>query len=108
MPNTLPNLEHIYHIHETVGATPSWKDNIENMPDTLISDEEAGFHLIYSSGTTGRPKGVKLPLIGGPVIANTIWSERYEKIYNLTDKSVFLACAPLYHCLLYTSPSPRD
>ena len=109
VPGTLSNLEHIYHLHESVGDTPSWKDNIKNMPDAPILDEEAGFHLIYSSGTTGRPKGVKLPMIGGPVIANTIWAERYEQLYNLTDKSVFLACAPLYHSapLLFSTNTMR-
>lgn len=108
-PETLPKLEHIYHIHEAVGGTPSWAQKIENMPDSPISDEESGFHLIYSSGTTGRPKGVKLPLIGGPLIADTKWSKRYEEIYNLTDKSVFLACAPLYHSapLLFSTNTMR-
>ena len=108
-PETLPKLEHIYHIHEAVGGTPSWAQKIENMPVSPISDEESGFHLIYSSGTTGRPKGVKLPLIGGPLIADTKWSKRYEEIYNLTDKSVFLACAPLYHSapLLFSTNTMR-
>ena len=34
---------------------------------------------------------------GGPVIEDNVWVKRYEDIYNLTDRSVFLTCAPLYH-----------
>ena len=93
----VPNLENIFSLHKPVSNLESWDEAIGKMADTPISDEQAGWHLIYSSGTTGRPKGVKLPLIGGPVIESNMWVERYEQLYNLTEKSVFLACAPLYH-----------
>ncbi len=93
----LDNLENIFSIDGDLDHVEPWAAQINAMPLTPIEDEEAGFHLIYSSGTTGRPKGVKLPLIGGDVMEDTIWAKRYESIYNLTDTSVFLACAPLYH-----------
>ena len=93
----LPNLQNIFCIHQPVSNLESWNAAIAAMTDTPIDDEAAGWHLIYSSGTTGRPKGVKLPLIGGPVITGNQWVERYEQLYNLTENSVFLACAPLYH-----------
>lgn len=95
--SSLKYLENIFSINSDLDQVEPWSSQIKSMPTTPITDEEAGFHLIYSSGTTGRPKGVKLPLIGGEVMTDTIWADRYEKIYNLTDKSVFLACAPLYH-----------
>ena len=96
-PSQLKNLENIFSINGELKHIKPWAEQVKFMPITPIEDEEAGFHLIYSSGTTGRPKGVKLPLIGGDVMEDTIWAKRYEEIYNLTDKSVFLACAPLYH-----------
>ena len=94
---SLPHLKNIYSLHQPVAKLDRWNTAIAEMADTPIKDESAGWHLIYSSGTTGRPKGVKLPLIGGPVIEDNIWVQRYEQLYNLTERSVFLACAPLYH-----------
>lgn len=43
----------------------SWAERIAGLPTEPIADESAGFHLVYSSGTTGRPKGIRLPLSGG-------------------------------------------
>ena len=78
-------------------------------PPTPIDDAEAGFHLIYSSGTTGRPKGVKLPLIGGKVADETMWVARNSRRYALTSDSVFLCPAPLYHSapLLFSTTAHR-
>ena len=92
-----PGLENSFALHDGVGDLPLWHEAISDQIDHPISDESAGWHLIYSSGTTGRPKGVKLPLIGGAVDENNMWVQRYEDIYGLTKNSVFLACAPLYH-----------
>ncbi|MDE3117068.1 MAG: AMP-binding protein, partial [Pseudomonadota bacterium] len=39
------------------------------MPETPIADESAGADMLYSSGTTGRPKGVRNPLSGQPIDA---------------------------------------
>ena len=39
------------------------------MPATRIADEIAGADMLYSSGTTGRPKGVRVPLSGLPIDA---------------------------------------
>lgn len=93
----VPELSRIYSLHDESSVLPRWEECLKTMPSTPITDEQAGWHLIYSSGTTGRPKGVKLPYIGGSVIEDNVWVKRYEDIYNLTDQSVFLTCAPLYH-----------
>ena len=40
-------------------AIESWEDAVAAMPATPIADENAGADMLYSSGTTGRPKGVR-------------------------------------------------
>ncbi len=35
---------------------------LDAMPDAPVADERAGTDMLYSSGTTGKPKGVRLPI----------------------------------------------
>ena len=44
------------------GAT-SLEKAIKGLPETPIIDQSYGQSMLYSSGTTGRPKGVKKPMI---------------------------------------------
>lgn len=79
-----------------------YDDDIEaqlaNRPDTPISDERCGTDMLYSSGTTGTPKGVRIPMpadenIAGPNILVMLASQ----IFGLSADSVYLSPAPLYH-----------
>jgi acyl-CoA synthetase (AMP-forming)/AMP-acid ligase II len=78
-------------------ALPEWHDALAAMPGTPIADESAGFHMVYSSGTTGRPKGVRLPLAGGDPTASHMLAERAEQNYGIDPGTVYLSPAPLYH-----------
>ena len=76
----------------------SAEDALAAMPDTRIADERAGVDMLYSSGTTGRPKGVKLPLPEDPAIdqANAMLGLT-TMAFGITPDSVYLSPAPLYH-----------
>ena len=67
------------------------------MPETPILDESAGADMLYSSGTTGRPKGVKVPLSGAPIDADTSLRMLVSALYGLDQETVYLSPAPLYH-----------
>ncbi|MFM5916390.1 MAG: acyl-CoA synthetase [Novosphingobium sp.] len=68
------------------------------MPDTPIADERAGVDMLYSSGTTGRPKGVKIPLPEDPAIDQTnVLVMLAMAAYGINENAVYLSPAPLYH-----------
>ncbi|MCH7629459.1 acyl-CoA synthetase [Novosphingobium sp.] len=71
---------------------------LAKMPATPIADERAGGDMLYSSGTTGKPKGVRVPMpeepaIGAPTSLMMVASE----VFGFTPDSVYLSPAPLYH-----------
>ena len=71
---------------------------LAEMPDTPIADERAGADMLYSSGTTGRPKGVRLPLPEDPDIAITNPLVMLAQgAFGFGPDSVYLSPAPLYH-----------
>ena len=58
-----------------------------------------GTEMLYSSGTTGRPKAVRRPL---PKDGNGSWAQAVlefalTRSYGMTSASVYLSPAPLYH-----------
>ena len=67
------------------------------MPATPIADETAGADMLYSSGTTGRPKGVRNPLSGQPIDAPNPLVGLASMLFGANADSIYLSPAPLYH-----------
>ncbi|SOJ55323.1 Long-chain-fatty-acid--CoA ligase [Mycobacterium simulans] len=89
------------HDHIAVGGgLPGWR----SYADTLAAAGTApplsdGSEMLYSSGTTGRPKAVRRPL---PVDGNGSWAQAVLELalihrYGMDQSSVYLSPAPLYH-----------
>src|SRR5579859_2529135 len=49
----------LYMVGGTAGPFQSFEDARAPFPTTPVADQSAGRAMLYSSGTTGRPKGVK-------------------------------------------------
>ena len=75
----------------------SLEDEVATMPAEPISDETKGQDLLYSSGTTGQPKGVKIELTGESPEAMSEAFEAVTQLYGYSADSIYLSPAPLYH-----------
>ncbi|GBF57043.1 long-chain-fatty-acid-CoA ligase FadD13 [Candidatus Phycosocius bacilliformis] len=84
-----------------VGGAPDMASDYRKVrsqqPETAIADESAGADMLYSSGTTGRPKGIKIPLTGAPIDSPNALQMMAQAIYGITADSRYLSPAPLYH-----------
>ena len=89
-------------VHISVGGSlPGWR-----CYDEAVSEEAGeapprsdGSEMLYSSGTTGRPKAVRRPL---PQDGEGSWAQKVLEYaltarYGMTESSVYLSPAPLYH-----------
>ncbi|QPF84681.1 AMP-binding protein [Bradyrhizobium genosp. L] len=67
------------------------------LPTTPIADEVLGTAMLYSSGTTGRPKGIVRPLPEQPPGQNLPLFDFLIKLWHYREGMVYLSPAPLYH-----------
>ena len=67
-------------------AMQSWQERASTMPRTPIADESAGTDMLYSSGTTGRPKGVKPALPEGPIGEGTPLTRMGTGLYRMRSE----------------------
>jgi len=70
---------------------------LSGFPDTPIPDEVLGTPMLYSSGTTGRPKGILRPLPENPPVQQLPFGAFITEAWRFHDGVTHLSPAPLYH-----------
>ncbi len=73
-----------------------YEDAVAGQPSTPLAHEPEGAGMFYSSGTTGRPKGILFPLSDRTVHDDHPLVMMRSPIANTAD-SVYLSPAPIYH-----------
>jgi long-chain acyl-CoA synthetase len=88
----------LYMIDGTVAGYEPWEGVVAAQPPTPLDEERVeGRDMLYSSGTTGRPKGVELALPGAPLGTPDSVHFLGTALFHATPDSVYLSPAPLYH-----------
>lgn len=90
-------VEHFFTVN---GDLPGYEDFIAastSQPDTPIADQFAGAHMMYSSGTTGKPKGILPDWVPSSYDEMPAMLVESAKLMGFGEEAVYLAPAPLYH-----------
>ena len=92
----IPNCPVRLMLDGTIAGYQSYEDALASAPAEPLAQEWMGDSMLYSSGTTGRPKGILRPL---PEVtpAEGFATRQMVNRYGLTADSVYLSPAPLYH-----------
>lgn len=69
----------------------------QSFPATPIDNERLGTSMLYSSGTTGRPKGIIRPLPEQPPADALPMYDFLGQLWHYREDMIYLSPAPLYH-----------
>jgi long-chain acyl-CoA synthetase len=95
----LPLIEQCPHRLIVGGELAGWDSYeaaLEDQSVVPLDDERQGEHMPYSSGTTGKPKGIRRELGERHISEGPEFLESFLS-YGFDQESVYLSPAPLYH-----------
>ena len=75
-----------------------YADAVAGYPSGPVPDERLGIAMMYSSGTTGRPKGIMRPLPGIDAAQPLpVYAMVGKVVYRMREGQTLLQPGPLYH-----------
>ena len=93
-----PNCEVWLSIDGGLAGYEDYEAAIASCPAEPLPEEPSGALMLYSSGTTGRPKGIKRPLPEGEIhSAETPLGGMQQMLWGFGEDTIYLSPAPLYH-----------
>ena len=100
IPTLAPDCSILLSVDGTVDGFEPYEDALAQYRTEPLDSQPRGETMLYSSGTTGRPKGIKRPLgeiqiddedgMGGTALL-------LAALFGVTADSTYLSPAPLYH-----------
>ena len=70
---------------------------LQGQSSSNLAEERLGAMMLYSSGTTGRPKGILRPLSDAPAEQGSPSVQFLADLFGYDQNTVYLCPAPLYH-----------
>ena len=80
-----------------IAGFESLNEQLASLPETPIEDEFLGAPMLYSSGTTGKPKGVYWAPHAEDIQTDHPMSGSVGAFFGFDVETIYLSPAPLYH-----------
>jgi long-chain acyl-CoA synthetase len=93
----MPNVKMRLMVGSPIEGYDSYAETRDRFPAEPLAEEIEGTRMLYSSGTTGRPKGVRYKIPRQIVGAQPLEMGMMTAVWHMDENSVYLSPAPLYH-----------
>ena len=98
IPAQAPNCDNWLMADGAIDGFEDFETALASQPAEPLAEEPAGSFMLYSSGTTGRPKGIVRPLPEGSIANdNSPVGGLQSALWGFDENAVYLSPAPLYH-----------
>jgi len=98
LPSQCSKVERWLIIGAKAGELENYDEALSAYPAESLAEEPAGSTMLYSSGTTGRPKGILRPLPEGNIgDSDNPVGMLQAALWGFDTETVYLSPAPLYH-----------
>jgi len=95
--DTIPDVHLRLMLDGTIDGYDSFEQTIAAASVTPLSDMVDGTDMLYSSGTTGMPKGIAKPLPMSPIGTSVGLGMLTVMLFGFSEDTMYLSPAPLYH-----------